>query len=288
MTGYGRSELNKNNKNIIVEIKSVNHRYADFSIRVFKNYTFLEDRIRGYLQKYIARGKVDVYLTIESYAEDEQLVFVNDSLAASYINALKYLRDTFNLKDDISVSNIARYNDFFRIEKKEEDQEELWSLVKETLDIAVKDLIAAREREGMHLKNDLIKKSKYIIEIINEIKARAPQMAEEYRKKIEEKVKEFLNNSQLDENRILTEVCLFAEKVNIDEEIVRLHSHLIEFEKMLDSEQPVGRRLDFLIQEMNREINTIGSKANDLYIAQRVVEAKSEIEKLREQVQNIE
>ena len=288
MTGYGRGENKENNKNIVAEIKSLNHRYVDFSVNVSRQYSFLEDLTREYLQKYIARGKIDVYISIESYGEDEAVISINDSLAENYINALRYLKDKFNLQDDISVSSVAKYNDIFIIEKKQEDQEQLWEIVEKALNMAVEDLIVARSREGERLRNDLVKRSQHIGNIVVEIKSRAPQIVEEYRKKIEQRVSEYLSNVAIDENRLLTEVCLFADRVSIDEEIVRLQSHLVEFANTLNCEQPVGRRLDFLIQEMNREVNTIGSKANDIYVAQRVVEIKSEIEKLREQIQNIE
>ncbi|MDK2799893.1 MAG: hypothetical protein PWP27_1416 [Clostridiales bacterium] len=288
MTGYGRSELRKENKDIVVEIKSVNHRYADFSIRISRYYSFLEDRVREYLQNYISRGKVDIYISIDSYEEDNKLVLLNEGLAASYISAIKQLKDIFNLQDDITVSTIARYSDIFKIEKKEEDQERLWGSVKEALELAIKDFIAMRTREGIRLAQDLSTRGKDIVNIVNEIEVRSPQVVNEYREKIETRVKEFLNNVPVDENRLLTEVAIFADKISIAEEIVRLKSHLTELDVMLNSDQPVGRKLDFLIQEMNREINTIGSKANDLYISKRVVEIKSEIEKLREQIQNIE
>ncbi|WP_094546463.1 YicC/YloC family endoribonuclease [Petroclostridium xylanilyticum] len=288
MTGYGRSELQEKNKDIVVEIKSVNHRYADFSIHVSRYYGFLEDRVREYLQNYISRGKVDVYFSIDSYEDDDKIVFLNEGLAASYIKALYQLRDTFCLQDDITVSSVARYNEIFKVERKEEDQEELWGLIKKALDVAIEDFLAMRAREGMRLAEDLVERGKYITTVLDEIELRSPQVVNEYRERIELRVKELLKNVPIDENRILTEVAIFADKISIAEEIVRLKSHLAELREILNSDQPVGRKLDFLVQEMNREINTIGSKANDLYISKRVVEVKAEIEKLREQIQNIE
>lgn len=288
MTGYGRSELLENNKEITIEIKSVNHRYADYSIRVPKYFGFLEERVREYLQNHISRGKVDVYIGIDSRNEDNKLVLLNKELADSYIKALTELKDSFGLKDDISVASVARYSDIFKIERQEEDQEELWAVVKNTLDLASSDFIASRIREGARLKEDLLMRGKYITEILEEIEERSPKIVEEYREKIHNRINELLKGVPYDENRLLTEVAIFADKASTAEEIVRLRSHIVEMNTILDGEQPAGRKLDFLIQEMNREINTIGSKANDLYISKRVVEIKSEIEKLREQVQNLE
>lgn len=288
MTGYGRSELLENNKEITIEIKSVNHRYADYSIRVPKYFGFLEERVREYLQSHISRGKVDIYIGIDSRNEDNKLVLLNKELADSYIKVLTELKDSFGLKDDISVASVARYSDIFKIERQEEDQEELWAVVKNTLDLAISDFIASRIREGARLKEDLLMRGKYITEILEEIEERSPKIVEEYREKIHNRINELLKGVPYDETRLLTEVAIFADKASTAEEIVRLRSHIVEMNTILDGEQPAGRKLDFLIQEMNREINTIGSKANDLYISKRVVEIKSEIEKLREQVQNLE
>ena len=288
MTGYGRSELLENNKEITIEIKSVNHRYADYSIRVPKYFGFLEERVREYLQSHISRGKVDIYIGIDSHNEDNKLVLLNKELADSYIKALTELKDSFGLKDDISVTSVARYSDIFKIERQEEDQEELWSVVKNALDLASADFIASRIREGARLKEDLLMRGKYVIDILGEIEERSPKIVDEYREKIHNRINELLKGVPYDENRLLTEVAIFADKASTAEEMVRLRSHIVEMNTILDSEQPAGRKLDFLIQEMNREINTIGSKANDLFISKRVVEIKSEIEKLREQVQNLE
>jgi len=288
MTGYGRNELQENNKDLVAEIKSVNHRYVDFSIKVPRYYGFLEDKIREYLQNYISRGKVDVYISIDSYGEEDKLVYLDEGLASSYIKALYQLRDRFGITDDISVSSVARYTDIFKIERKEEDHEELWKTVQKVLDGAVQDFMASRIREGMRLRDDLLERGKYILSVVEEIEIRSPQVVKEYREKIESRIKELLGEIPVDESRILTEVAIYADKISITEELVRLKSHLSELNTILDSDQPVGRKLDFLLQEMNREINTIGSKANDLEISKKVVEIKAELEKLREQVQNIE
>ncbi|WHH59906.1 YicC/YloC family endoribonuclease [Petroclostridium sp. X23] len=288
MTGFGRSEAVVGSKEVLIEMKSVNHRYADFSIRVPRNYSFLEDKVREYLQKYISRGKVDVFLTIESQEDDDKQVVLNEALASGYIHALRQMKDAFGLQDDISACNVARFNDILKLERKEEDQDALWATVQAALEPAVQDFIAMREREGLRLSEDLIERGKYIASQLDEIEVRSPQVVEEYRNKIKQRIEEYLNNVAIDENRLLTEVAIFSDRTSITEEIVRLRSHLVELGEILKSGQAVGRKLDFLVQEMNREINTIGSKANDLYISKRVVEIKAEIEKCREQIQNIE
>ncbi|NLY43588.1 MAG: YicC family protein [Clostridiaceae bacterium] len=288
MTGYGRSEIQKGDKEIIVEIKSVNHRYTDFSIRISKYYSFLEERVREYIQRFISRGKVDVYISIDSHGDEDKVVYLNEGLAASYISALRDLQQKYHLQDDISVSSVAHFSDIFVIERKEEDQEELWNNVEEALYEALQDLISMRAREGLRLAEDLIQRGKYIYSVIEEIEQRSPQVVVEYRDKIEARIRELLSNVPFDENRLLTEVAIFADRVSITEEIIRLKSHLVELQDIINSDQPVGRKLDFLIQEMNREINTIGSKANDLIISKKVVSVKAELEKMREQVQNIE
>lgn len=288
MTGYGRSDLQEGNKKIVVEIRAVNHRYNDFNIRVARCYSFLEDYLREYLQKHIHRGKISVGVNIDSKEEDDKLVMLNNSLVKSYISTLKQLKNEYALIDDISVSTVARYTDIFKVERAEEDEEKLWNTVKKSVDIALDDFIAMRIREGERLKKDILNISSYLEKIVYEIEERSPQVVVEYRGKIESRIKEFLTDVTLDENRLMTEIAIFADKINTNEEIVRLKSHIKELDKILESNKPVGRKLDFLIQEMNREINTIGSKANDLYISKRVVIVKAEIEKMREQVQNLE
>jgi uncharacterized protein (TIGR00255 family) len=288
MTGYGRSDLQEDNKKIVVEIRGVNHRYNDFNIRVARCYSFLEDYLREYLQKHIHRGKISVSLNIDSTGEEDKLIMLNKSLAKSYINSLYQLRDEYGLIDDISACNVARYTDIFKVERVEDDEEKLWETVKKSVDIALNDFLAMRVREGERLKKDILSISDYIEKAVSEIEERSPKVVDEYRAKIESRIREFLADSSIDENRLLTEVAIFADKLNTNEEIVRLKSHIKELDKILLSDNPVGRRLDFLIQEMNREINTIGSKANDLYISKRVVIVKAEIEKMREQIQNIE
>lgn len=288
MTGYGRAEKIIGGKKISVEMKSVNHRYSDYSIKVPRYYGFLEERVREYVSEYVFRGKVDLFVNLESYGESDKEIVLNTALAKSYIDALEKLRDEFGLKDDISVSVVAKNSEIFKAEQKEEDQEQIWLSVREVLSEAVSAFIAMREREGERIYKDLIERVEYMKQIASEIDERSPQTVAEYRQKLYGKVKELLEDRTVDEGRLLTEVAVFADKVAVNEEIVRLSSHFDEFYNILDSNEPAGRRTDFLIQEINRETNTIGSKANDIVIAKKVVELKAEIEKLREQIQNIE
>lgn len=288
MTGYGRAEKIIGGKKISVEMKSVNHRYSDYSVKVPRNYGFLEERIREYVSEYVFRGKVDLFVNLECYEESDKEIILNTDLAKSYIDALKKLRDEFGLKDDISVSVVAKNSEIFKAERKEEDQEQIWQSVREVLAETVSAFVAMREREGERIYKDLIERVEYMKKIAAEIDERSPETVLEYRRKLYGKIKELLDDRTVDEGRLLTEVAVFADKVAVNEEIVRLESHFDEFYNILNSNEPAGRKIDFLIQEINRETNTIGSKANDIVIAKKVVELKAEIEKLREQIQNIE
>ena len=271
MTGYGRREAVTEGKKILVEIKSVNHRYSDYNIKVQRHLGFLEDKIRKYVSSSITRGKVDIYLNVENYE-----------------TADKQIRDEFGLKDDITVSNVASNPDIFSTERVEEDEEALWNTVKTVLDGALSDFIAMREREGERIQKDLCERIDYMRTLVKEVDERSPQTVKEYSDKLYEKIKEVLDGKEIDEARILTEVAIYADKVAVNEETVRLGSHFEEFDTIINSGSPAGRKLDFLIQEINREVNTIGSKASDIEIAKTVVTLKGEIEKLREQIQNIE
>lgn len=288
MTGYGRKEAVEGGKKILAEIKSVNHRYSDYSIKVPRYFGFLEDKVREYISGFITRGKVDVWIAIESYGESDKEVILDTELAQSYIDALRTLRDMFELKDDITASSVARYTELFQTQRKEEDQEELWNGVKTVLEDAVSEFVAMREREGQRIGKDLRARIEYMKTIAQQIDLRSPETVKEYEQRLYEKIKEILTEQSVDDARILTEVAIFADKVAVNEETVRLASHFDEFHHIMDSDGPCGRKLDFLIQEINREINTIGSKANDIEIAKMVVQLKAELEKLREQVQNIE
>lgn len=288
MTGYGRAEAVAGAKKITAEIKSVNHRFSDYNIKVPRQYGFLEDRLRRLISERVSRGKIDVFINIEAYGEADKTVAVNAELAANYVDALKELCERFSLKDDISVSTVARFNDIFMSEPKHEDEEELWKLVRDTACEALDSFVAMREREGARIEEDLRARIIYMRSLAEKIDERSPRAVEEYKDKLYAKIKELVEEKDIDETRILTEVAIFADKVAVNEETVRLASHYDEFFGIIESGEPAGRRLDFLIQEINREVNTIGSKASDLEIAKIVVELKGEIEKLREQIQNIE
>lgn len=288
MTGYGRHEAVIAQKDISVEIRSVNHRYTDFNIKVPRYYGFLEDKIRTFLGTHIARGKVDFYLTVYSKEEDDKVVSLNTGLAQNYVDVLNQLKTNFQLNGEVTVATVAAFSDVFDVERKEVDEDALWRAVEEVTQTALSDFLAMRQREGERLKLDLEQKSAVILSLVSQIEALAPRSVDQYREKITERIAELLGDAQIDESRILTEVAIFADKVAIDEELVRLKSHFEEMDNLLNCGKPIGRKLDFLLQEMNRETNTIGSKANDIAITKCVVEIKAELEKLREQVQNIE
>ena len=288
MTGYGRCERIIGTKKITAELKSVNHRFSDYNIKVPRQYGFLEDRVRQFISKEVARGKIDVYVSIESCGEADKTVTVNKELAGNYVEILRDLCETFSLKDDISVSTIASFTDIFRAEPKRDEEEEIWTAVSEVLADAVSSFISMRAREGERIERDLRERVTYMKSLANEIDKLSPMAVQVYKAKLYQKIKEVIDEREPDDTRILTEVAIFADKVAVNEETVRLASHYDEFFTILDSNEPAGRKLDFLIQEINREVNTIGSKASDLEIAKLVVTLKGEIEKLREQIQNIE
>lgn len=288
MTGFGRGESRENGRNFLVEIKSVNHRYSDVFIKMPRQLSYLEDRVRELISKSLSRGKVDVFITLDNFGEDAKNVVFDEGLAKAYVDAARLMRERFDLQDDITVSLISRFPDVLRVEKTEEDEEKMWQLLKTALDNALCALIAMREAEGEELRANILERADYIEEIVEQIGVRSPEVVREYKLKLENRLKELLDQKTVDENRIAVEVALFADRCSIDEELVRLGSHIGQLRETMKSNQPVGRKLDFLVQEMNREINTIGSKANDLFITRHVVELKSEIEKVREQIQNIE
>ena len=288
MTGFGHFEHSVDMKDITVEIKSVNNRYTDFNIKVPKYYGFLEEKVRNFINGYISRGKIDIYISISDRVEDDKLVCLNSSLAKSYIDAVKSLKTTFDLEGDISVSTITRFTDIFDVERKKVDEGALWETVKTALEKAITGFTQMREREGERLYNDISTRANLILGIILDIEKMAPQLVIDYKQKLSDKISEMLGNTNIDEGRLLTEVAIFADKTAIDEEIVRLKSHFEEMKLLLNGNGAVGRKLDFLIQEINRETNTIGSKVSDISISKNVIEIKSEIEKLREQIQNIE
>lgn len=288
MTGFGRGEISKNGKEFTVEIKTVNHRYSDVFIKMPRQISFLEDKVRELVGKTISRGKIDVFVTYYNYSEDSKHVSFDEPLSKAYITAVETLRDKYGLADDITVSLISKFPDVLKVEQAEEDEELLWLLLREATGKALDALIRMREVEGEGLKNVLLERADYVEGIIGEIGKRAPEVPKDYKLKLTARIKDLLDQQVVDENRIATEVAIFADRCSIDEELVRLASHISQMREAFTLSIPIGRKLDFLVQEMNREINTIGSKANDLTITKNVVEIKSEIEKIREQIQNIE
>ena len=288
MTGYGRSQQVINGLDITVEIKSVNHRYYEFSCRAPKCYGFLEEKLKAFCQRKIARGKIEVYISVLELETKVSEVILNHPLAESYIKALNELTETYNLKNDIAVSIVARYFDIFTIRKDPDNEEEIWQAIKETADIALTKIIEMREVEGERLKNDINLRCENILKSVEFIEEKSPQTAKEYEEKLTARIKDLLSDAAIDEHRILTEAAIFADKIAVAEETVRLRSHLKQMKDIMESDEAIGRKLDFIVQEINREINTIGSKAQNVEIARVVVNIKAEIEKIREQVQNIE
>lgn len=288
MTGYGRFEGIVDGRKITFEIKSVNHRFLELTIRTTRGYGFVEDKIKELISRYVTRGKVDVFVSIEADENVAADVKVNRSLAAGYVNAMRELCDAYGLKDDISVSTLSRYSDIFTVHKAPENEEQIISIVEKAGIKAVESFVAMREREGEKLKNDVLEHSKNIVSIVSEIEKLSPQIVENYRARLYERLSEVLQDTTIDPQRILTEAAIFADKTSVDEETVRLRSHFSQMEEMLSKSEPIGRKLDFIVQEMNREANTIGSKISNAELAHKVVDIKSEIEKIREQIQNIE
>ena len=288
MTGYGRCEETIDGRDIIVEIKSVNHRYFEFSSRSSRGYGFLDEKLKSYLQSKLSRGKVDAYVSIETLEDTEAQVLINHSLAAGYVNALHELAHRYNLRDDVTVATVSRYSDIFTVHKSPDDEDVIWGAVKQVTDKALQSLISMRENEGERLKADVLQRAETIMNLVDKIEQRSPQTVNEYQQKLQAKLTEMLHDTNIDEQRLLTETAIFADKVAVAEETVRLRSHFDQMKIMLNADEAIGRKLDFLVQEMNREANTIGSKAVDSQIAYMVVDIKAEIEKIREQIQNIE
>ena len=288
MTGYGKSEQTIDSLNVTVEIKSVNHRYFEFSARVPREYGFLEEKLKKYCNSLITRGKVECYVSVEDLEEREMEVNVNETLAAGYVKALKELSERFGLKDDISAVTISRYPDVITLHKASEDEERIWNAVKTVAETAVSKFIEMRETEGSKLRGDILSRADYIIECVEFIEGRSPETVREYNEKLKQRMKELLGDAAVDEQRLLNEAAIYADKIAVDEETVRLRSHISQLREFMNSSEAIGRKLDFLVQEINREANTIGSKAQDVDIAKKVIAIKAEVEKIREQVQNIE
>lgn len=288
MTGYGRSEVEQNGRKVTLEISSVNHRYCDLNIRMPRSFTQLEDKIREIIKKRVSRGKIDVSIYIISQTDDDLEVIINEPVCHKSIQGLRYIAEKFKLKDDLALSHILSIGDAFSIHKKAGDLDAIMDIIETALNEALDSLIEMRIKEGNMLREDILNKLSLLNEIVLEIEKRSCLVVDEYKKKLEARLKLLLPDVSIDPSRIAQEVVIYADKCAIDEELTRLKSHISQIITISESKEPSGRKLDFLMQEMNREANTIGSKANDSMITNYVVELKTEIEKIREQVQNIE
>lgn len=288
MTGFGRFEVSEAERKITVEMKSVNHRYLDVNIKMPKKLNFFEAAIRAELKNYIQRGKVDIFIAYEDYTENNVCVKYNKELAAEYMGYLKQMAEDFALDNDIRVSTLSRFPEVMAMEEQTADEEELWKVLSKAIKGAAESFVDTRIKEGENLKEDLIAKLEGMLIHVDYITERSPRLAAEYKDKLKDRIRELLEDSQIDENRLLMEVAIFADKSCVDEELVRLKSHIETTKNTLIEGGGIGRKLDFIAQEMNREANTILSKANDLEISNRAIELKTEIEKIREQIQNIE
>ena len=288
MTGFGRCEVQEAERKITVEMKSVNHRYLDVNIKMPKKLNFFEAAIRSELKNYIQRGKVDLFITYEDFTETNVCVKYNKELAAEYMTYLNQMAEDFSLDNDVRVSTLSRYPEILTMEEQTIDEEKLWQLFDKAIKGASEGFVETRIKEGEHLRDDLLLKLDGMLAHVDFITERSPQIIAEYKQKLEDKVKELLEDTEVDENRLLMEVTIFADRVCVDEELVRLRSHIETTRETLLQGGSIGRKLDFIAQEMNREANTILSKSNDLEISNRAIELKTEIEKVREQIQNIE
>ena len=290
MTGFGRCETVINGREITVEIKSVNHRYFEFSCRTPRSYGFLDDKLKNYVNLRVSRGKIDMFVSIGASDEEPCDVTVNHQLVSGYINAFKEISEKYDIPNDVSTVSLSRFPDVFTVHKAPEDEDQITADVLSAAKIAVDAFVAMRETEGEKMKDDILSRANTILSVVGEIEERSPQTVAEYEQRLMERIKQTLaeNDVKVDEQRVLTEVAVFADKVAVAEETVRLRSHFDQLSKFLEYDEPVGRKIDFIIQEMNRESNTIGSKVQDAILAHKVVDIKSEIEKIREQVQNIE
>ena len=290
MTGFGRCESVINGREITVEIKSVNHRYFEFSCRTPRGYGFLDDKLKSYVNSRVSRGKIDMFVTVGASEETPAQVTVNHQLVSGYINAFKEISDTYGIENDVTAVSLSRFPDVFTVHKPPEDEEQITADVLSVAKTALDSFIMMREAEGEKMKADILSRANTILSIVSEIEERSPKTVAEYENRLLERIRQTLEDYEveIDEQRVLTEVAVFSDKVAVAEETVRLRSHFDQLEEFLEYSEPVGRKIDFIIQEMNREANTIGSKVQDAVLAHKVVDIKSEIEKIREQVQNIE
>ena len=288
MTGFGRSEIVKGNRKISVEIKSVNHRYLEAGIKMPKKLNVFESRMRDLLKKYATRGKIDIFINYEDDSESQVNLKFNQNIADEYMAIFNNMSEKYNLKNDMTVGGLARFPEVITMDEVQEDEEELWHFIEEAMKAALEQFVNTRILEGENLKKDLLGKLDHMEELVAIDEKRSPEIMKEYRSKLESKVKELLGDTTIDESRIATEVIIYADKICVDEETVRLRSHIEHARKCLNEEGGIGRKMDFIAQEMNREANTTLSKANDIEISNAAIDLKTEIEKVREQIQNIE
>ena len=288
MTGYGRCQQVLEGWDVTVELKSVNHRFFECSTRLPRTCGFLDEKLKAFFQQHIARGKVEVYVSLDAVETADSHVEINMPLAEAYRTALQQMAEKLAVRDDCSVMGLSRFPDVLTVRKNEADEEAIWRVVSDTAAKALEKFVAMREREGERLRDDVLSRRSFLLERVAIVEERSPQTVREHMEKITERMRDLLGSATVDEQRLLTEAALFADKIATAEETVRLRSHLDQLEQLVCSSEPVGRKLDFLVQEINRETNTIGSKAQDLQLAQVVVDMKAEIEKIREQIQNIE
>ena len=288
MTGFGRSEIVKGNRKISVEIKSVNHRYLEAGIKMPKKLNVFESRMRDLLKKYATRGKIDIFINYEDDSESQVNLKFNQNIADEYMAIFNNMSEKYNLKNDMTVGGLDRFPEVITMDEVQEDEEELWHFIEEAMKAALEQFVNTRILEGENLKKDLLGKLDHMEELVAFVEKRSPEIMKEYRSKLESKVKELLGDTTIDESRIATEVIIYADKICVDEETVRLRSHIEHARKCLNEDGGIGRKMDFIAQEMNREANTTLSKANDIEISNAAIDLKTEIEKVREQIQNIE
>lgn len=288
MTGFGRGQDIVDGWSIVVEIKSVNHRYFEYASRLPRGYAFLDDKLKTLLQQRISRGKVDVYVQIQALESAGSEVMVDHGLAESYLKALRELAERYEVREDVSATALSRYPDVLTVRQAQVDEEAVWSAVQQVAEVALERFVAMREIEGARMRADVLSRAATIRKAVAEVEARSPETVRAHMEKVETRIRDLLAGVPVDEARLLNEAAIYADKVAVAEETVRLCSHLDQLEQMLDSGEAIGRKLDFLVQEINRETNTIGSKCSDLSLTRIVVDIKAEIEKIREQIQNIE